>query len=282
MRLGVTMFVTDRSIGPDALAREIEARGLDSLYVPEHTHIPVGRRTPAPMGEPLPEEYHRTYDPFVALAAAAAVTTRIRLATGICLVAQRDPIVTAKEVASLDHYSGGRFVFGVGFGWNEDELEDHGVAMGDRREVARDKILAMQALWADEPEGYDSTRARVAPSWAFPKPVQRPRPPILIGGGAGPKLFAHIAEYGDGWIPIGGAGVRDSLPALRAAAEEAGRDPSSLQVVIFFAMPTRDKLEYYRELGVTEVVSALPSAGPDKVLPLLDRYAELVGLAHDS
>jgi probable F420-dependent oxidoreductase len=282
VKLGVTMFVTDRSIGPDALAREVEGRGLDSLYVPEHTHIPVGRRTPAPMGEPLPEEYHRTYDPFVALTAAAAATTRISVATGICLVAQRDPIVTAKEVASLDLFSGGRFVFGVGFGWNEDELEDHGVTMAERRDAAREKILAMQALWADEPEGYDGKFVRFPPSWAFPKPVQRPRPPILIGGGAGPKLFAHIAEYADGWIPIGGAGVRESLPALHAAAAEAGRDPSALRVVIFFAMPTKEKLEYYLGLGVSEVVSAVPSAGPDTVLPLLDRYAELVDLAHES
>jgi probable F420-dependent oxidoreductase len=276
VRLGVTMFVTDRSIGPDVLAREVEARGLDSLYVPEHTHIPVARRTPAPMGEPLPEEYRRTYDPFVALTAAASATTRIRLGTGICLVAQRDPIVTAKEVASLDLFSGGRFTFGVGFGWNEDELEDHGVALSERRDVAREKVLAMQALWADEPEGYEGKHATVSPSWAFPKPVQRPRPPILVGGGAGPKLFAHIAEYGDGWIPIGGAGVRESLPALHEAAEKAGRDPATIGVAIFFAMPTAEKLEYYRQLGVTEVVSAVPSATADTVLPLLDRYAQLV------
>ena len=277
MRLGVTMFVTDRSIGPDDLAREVEARGLDSLYVPEHTHIPVGRRTPAPMGEPLPEEYQRTFDPFVALTAAASATSRIRLGTGICLVAQRDPIVTAKEVASLDFYSGGRFVFGVGFGWNADELEDHGVSMGERRAVGREHILAMQALWADDPQGFDGKHASVSPSWAFPKPVQRPRPPILIGGGAGPTLFSHVAEYADGWIPIGGAGVRESLPALRRAAEEAGRDPSAIEVVIFFAMPTREKLEYYREIGVAEVISAVPSATADVVLPLLDRYATLVG-----
>ena len=281
MRLGVTMFVTDRSIGPDALAREVEARGLDSLFVPEHTHIPVGRRTPAPMGEPLPEQYRRTYDPFIALTAAASATSRIRLGTGVCLVAQRDPIVTAKEVASLDLYSGGRFVFGVGFGWNEDELEDHGVAMSERREVARDKVLAMQALWADDPAGYEGKHVRVSPSWAFPKPVQRPRPPILVGGGAGPKLFAHIAEYADGWIPIGGAGVRESLPALHEAAEKAGRDPATIEVMIFFAMPTADKLDYYRQLGVTEVVSALPSDTADTVLPLLDRYAQLVPAARD-
>jgi probable F420-dependent oxidoreductase len=231
------------------------------------------------MGEPLPEEYRRTYDPFVALTAAASATSRIRLGTGICLVAQRDPIVTAKEVASLDLYSGGRFVFGVGFGWNEDELRDHGVAMAERRDVARDNILAMQALWADDPQGYDGKHVRLSPSWAFPKPPQRPRPPILVGGGAGPKLFSHIAEYADGWIPIGGAGVRESLPALHEAMDKAGRDPATLDIAIFFAMPTKEKLDYYRELGVTEVVSALPSATADTVLPLLDRYAQLLGTA---
>ena len=279
--MGVTMFVTDRSIGPAVLAREVEARGLDSLYVPEHTHIPIGRRTPAPMGGPLPDEYGRTYDPFVALTAAASATDRIRLGTGVCLVAQRDPIVTAKEVASLDLFSGGRFVFGVGFGWNEDELEDHGVAMADRREVAREKLLVMEALWANDPRGYEGQRVRVSPSWAFPKPIQRPRPPILLGGGAGSRLFAHLAEYADGWIPIGGAGVRESLPALHDAAEKVGRDPATIEVVIFFARPTKEKLDYYRQLGVTEVVSAVPSATADTVLPLLDRYAQLVAAARD-
>jgi probable F420-dependent oxidoreductase len=280
VKLGVTMFVTDRSIRPDELGREVEARGLDSLYVPEHTHIPVSRRTPAPAGEPLGEQYFRAYDPFVALTAAAAVTTRITVGTGICLLAQRDPIVTAKEVASLDLLSGGRFVFGTGFGWNEDEMADHGVLYSQRREVHREKMLAMQQLWANEIGSFAGAHVTVSPSWSWPKPVQQPRPPVLIGGGAGPKMFAHIAEYADGWIPIGGGGVRESLPALHQALAEAGRDPASLQLVLFGSLPTPAKLEYFSTLGVTEVVCNLPSAGADETLPVLDHYAELVSQAH--
>ena len=276
MQLGVTMFVTDGSIGPAALAGEVEQRGFDSLYVPEHTHIPIGRRTPAPMGEPLPEQYGRTLDPFVSLTAAATSTTRLRIGTGVCLVAQRDPIVTAKEVASLDALSGGRFVFGIGFGWNVDEMEDHGVTYQSRREVVADKIAAMKALWAPDPVGFEGTYARVEPSWAWPKPVQQPHPPILIGGGAGPRLFSAIASFADGWIPIGGAGIREALPALHQAAETAGRDPHTIRIVVFGALPTPGKLDYFAGLGVTEVVASLPSAGPDDTRAKLDRYAELL------
>jgi probable F420-dependent oxidoreductase len=277
MRLGVTMFVTDVSMDPAALARAVEERGLASVYVPEHTHIPVSRRTPPPTGDAeLREEYKRTYDPFVALSAAAAVTERITVGTGICLVAQREPIVTAKVVASLDVLSGGRFVFGVGFGWNEDELAHHGVPMADRRDVAREHVLAMQRIWRDDEAEFAGEHVRFSASWSWPKPVQRPGPPVLIGGAAGPKLFAHVAEYADGWIPIGGAGVRRALEDLRAAAEAAGRDPSTLRVVPFGTIPDPGKLDYYRELGVDEVVLRLPSARADVVLPQLDRFAELV------
>jgi len=275
-RLGVTMFATDRSIDPVTLARAVEERGLASLYVPEHTHIPVSRRTPAPTGDDqLAEEYRRTYDPFVALAAAAAVTERITLGTGVCLVAQREPIVTAKAIASLDQLSGGRFTFGIGFGWNEDELEHHGVTMPQRRAVAREHVLAMQALWRDDEAAFSGDHTEFSPSWSWPKPVQRPGPPVLIGGAAGPKLFAHIAEYADGWIPIGGAGVRDALVDLHAAAERVGRDPASLRVVPFGTVPDPGKLDYYAGLGIDEVVLQLPSAPADRVLALLDSYAQL-------
>ena len=276
MRIGVTMFVTDTSIGPVELAVAAEERGLDSLFVPEHTHIPASRKTPAPMGEPLPDQYYRCMDPFVSLTAAATATRRLRVGTGICLVAQRDPIITAKEVASLDRVSGGRFVFGIGFGWNEDELEDHGVRMRDRRAVVRERMLAMEALWRDEVASFDGEHVRLSPSYAWPKPVQQPRPPVLIGGAPGPALFSHIAEYADGWIPIGGGGVRDALPQLHGAVEQAGRDPASISIVPFFVAPTREKLEYYAGFGATEVVCGLPSAGPDRVLPELDVIAELV------
>ncbi len=271
------MFMTDQSIGPVELARAVEARGFYSLYIPEHTHIPTSRKTPPPTGEPeLPEEYKRTLDPFVALAAAAAVTSRLKIGTGVCLVAQRDPIVLAKEVASLDLVSGGRVVFGIGVGWNVDEMETHGVAFRTRRARVRESVLAMQRLWAEEKAGFHGEFVRFEESWSWPKPVQRPRPPILIGGMAGPKLFAHVAEYGDGWIPIGGAGVRAALPALRGAMEQAGRDPADLQVVTFGSIPDPAKLEYYASIGVTEVVFRLPPKPADAVLPLLDQYARLV------
>lgn len=271
------MFVTDTSIDPITLAREVESRGLASLYVPEHTHIPVSRRTPPPTGEAeLAEEYKHTYDPLAVLAAGAAVTERITLGTGICLVAQREPIVTAKAVATIDRMSRGRFAFGIGFGWNEDELGDHGVAMADRRAVAREHVLAMQALWRDDEAEFSGEHTRFSRSWSWPKPVQRPGPPVLIGGAAGPKLFAHIVEYADGWLPIGGAGVRGALAELGAAAERVGRDPASLRVVPFGTLADRAKLDYYAELGIDEVVLRLPSAPADRVLPLLDSYAELV------
>jgi probable F420-dependent oxidoreductase len=280
MRIGVTMFATDRAIGPADLAREAEARGFASLYFPEHTHIPVSRRTPPPTGDAeLPEEYRRTLDPFVALAFAASVTSTLRLGTGICLVAQRDPIVTAKAVATLDLLSGGRFVLGVGYGWNEDEMESHGVDPRHRRALAREHVLAMERLWADEVASFAGEHARVPPSWSWPKPVQRPRPPVLIGGAASPRLFAHVAEYADGWMPLGGAGVAASLPALREAVQAAGRDPSAIQVVVFGAVPDEGKMARYAALGVSEVVVRVPSAGRDEVLPELDRHARWVAWA---
>ena len=283
MRIGITMFATDRSIGPAELAREAEARGFHSLYVPEHTHIPVSRRTPPPTGDAaLPEEYKRTLDPFVALAAAASVTSRIRLGTGICLVAQRDPIVTAKAVATLDLLSGGRFVLGVGVGWNEDEMESHGVAPGQRRARTREHVLAMQRLWADDVASYEGEHVRVPPSWSWPKPVQRPRPPIVMGGAPGPKLFAHIAEYADGWMPIGGAGAAAALPALHEAARARGRDPATIRVVIFGAVPDEGKMARYAQIGVSEVVVMLPSAGRDVVLPALDHHARWVDWARSA
>ncbi len=277
MRLGITMFATDRSMDVVALARAAEDRGLASLYLPEHTHIPVSRRTPPPTGEvELAEEYRRTLDPLVALAACASVTTTLRLGTGIALVAQREPIVTAKAVASLDLLSRGRVTLGVGFGWNEDELTHHGVAMGDRRAVAREHVLAMQALWRDDEAAFHGEHVQLDASWSWPKPIQPGGPPVLLGGAAGPKLFAHIAEYGNGWIPIGGGGVREALPALHAATEAAGRDPGTLSVIPFGTMPDRGRLEYYATLGIDEVVLRVPSAPEAEVLPVLDQAAALV------
>jgi probable F420-dependent oxidoreductase len=282
MRYGITMFATDVSIDIVELAREAEARGLQSLWLPEHTHIPVSRRTPPPTGDAtLAEEYRRCLDPLVALGAVASTTTSLRLGTGILLAAQREPIVTAKAVATLDHLSGGRAALGVGFGWNEDELEHHGVAMPARRAVAREVVLAMQALWADDEATFEGEHVQFGPSWSWPKPVQagadgRPRVPVLHGGAPGPKLFAHIAEYGDGWIPIGGAGLTDAIPQLREVVAEAGRDPAGLEIVPFGSIPDPGKLDHFERIGVTECVFRLPSAPRDVVLPLLDQQAALV------
>ncbi len=276
LRYGITMFATDVSIDVVELAREAEARGFESIWLPEHTHIPVSRRTPPPTGDAqLAEEYRRSMDPLVALAAVASVTERLRLGTGILLPAQREPIVTAKAIATLDHLSGGRVALGVGFGWNEDELEHHGVAMRDRRDVTRERLLAMQALWSDDEASFEGEHVRFGPSWSWPKPIER-RVPILHGGAAGPKLFAHIAEYGDGWIPIGGAGLTAAIPQLREAVAEAGRDPDALEIVPFGSIPDPGKLDHFERIGVTECVFRLPSAPRDEVLPLLDEQAALV------
>ena len=271
------MFATDVSMAVPELAVESEARGLASLFLPEHTHIPVSRGTPPPTGDAeLAEEYRRTVDPFVVLAAAAALTDTIRLGTGICLVAQREPIVTAKAVATLDLVSRGRFDFGIGFGWNREEMADHGVDPATRRAVVREHVAAMRALWRDDVSSFDSEYVRFEPSWAWPKPVQPGGPPVLLGGAPGPTLFAHVAEYADGWLPIGGAGIREALPALAAACESAGRDPVSVRVIPFGTVPNDSKLEYYASLGINEVVLRLPTAPRDVVLPILDRYAPFV------
>lgn len=277
MRLGVTMFPTDRSMDISELARATEERGFSSLYVPEHTHIPTSRATPAPTGDKeLPEYYRRTLDPFVALTAAATVTSRLRVGTGVCLVAQRDPVVTAKEVATLDFLSSGRFTFGIGFGWNVEEMADHGVEYRERRAVAREKVLAMQRLWQDDEAAFSGEHVTLSPSWSWPTPVQQPYPPVLIGGGGGPTLFAHIVEYADGWIPIGGAGLTKAVPELRRRGEDAGRDPGELEVIPFGTVPERGKLDHYASLGIDEVVVRAPSAAADTVLRVLDEYAPFV------
>jgi probable F420-dependent oxidoreductase len=274
MKIGVAIHATDLAMSPIELAREAEARGYDSLYVPEHTHIPTSRRTPAPTGDAvLGDEYRRTLDPYVALGAAAAVTERIRLGTGIALVAQHDPIALAKALATLDFVSNGRLVFGIGYGWNREEMENHGIDVRRRRALVREKVLAMQQLWSEDVAEFHGEFVRFEKSWAWPKPVQKPRPKILIGGAAGPTLFAHIAEYADGWMPIGGAGLKAALPDLRRAMEERGRDPETLQIAPMGVLPDAAKLEYYESIGVTEAILRVPPAPRDAVLPVLDEYA---------
>ncbi|MFE6285795.1 LLM class F420-dependent oxidoreductase [Streptomyces sp. NPDC057877] len=277
MRIAVTIFLTDETITPTRLARELEQRGFAGLYLPEHTHIPVERTTPYPGGGDLPREYGRTLDPFITLGQAAAVTERLGLGTGITLVAQHDPIDLAKQIATLDQLSGGRFTLGLGFGWNVEEAADHGVEWRTRRDLVRDRMRLMRALWADEPMAYEGEFGGVRASFAYPKPVQKPRGPVsgprtLVGGAAGPKLFAHISEYADGWMPIGGRGLSDSLPVLRAAWSDAGRDPGALQVVPYAVHPTPGKLAHYADLGVEETVVQLPPGGEAEVLRTLDAY----------
>lgn len=279
MRIATTIFLTDETITPVRLAHQLEQRGFAGLYLPEHTHIPVSRETLYPAGGDLPPEYGRTLDPFVALAQAAAVTERLALGTGITLIAQHDPIDLAKQIATLDHLSDGRFTLGVGFGWNVEEAADHGVEWSTRRELGRDRMALMRALWSAEPTPYAGEFGSVRASYAYPKPAQEPRgalvgPRTLIGGAAGPKLFAHIAEYADGWMPIGGRGLSESVPRLRTVWEEAGRDPKDLQVVPYAVLPSPGKLAHYADLGVDEVVLQLPPAAEPEVLRALDAYAE--------
>ena len=277
MKFGLAFHTSDRAMSPVEVAREAEARGFDSLYVPEHTHIPVSRRTPAPTGEAeLPDVYRRTYDPYIALAAAASVTKTLRLGTGVALPAQHDLLALAKEIATLDLVSGGRFTWGIGFGWNREEAENHGVSFTQRREVVREKVSAARALWSAEVAEYNGQHVRFEASWQWPKPVQRPGPPVLIGSGAGPKAFAAIAAYADGWMPIGGGGVRAALPELARAMEREGRDPASLAVVPLGIMPDPGKLDHYQSIGCTEVAFRLPSGGPSEVLSALDDLARVI------
>ncbi len=279
MRLGITVFLTDQGIDPATLGREVEARGFDSLYVPEHTHLPVRNAVPPGLVEGVRlEDYRRSLDPWVALAATATATTHLGVGTGVALVAQHDPIVLAKQIATLDHISHGRVTLGVGYGWNRDELEDHGVAFGDRRAVVAEHLACMQALWTDDEASFAGTHVTLPPTYAWPKPHQRPRVRTLIGGGAGPRLFEAIAAHADGWMPIGGAGVADVLPALRAAFEAAGRDPAHAEVVPFGTVASSAKLTYFRELGCDEVVLRVPMGTKDEVRRALDDLVPFLDL----
>lgn len=274
MQVSLMQFVTDLTPPPQSVAPWAEERGFAGFYVPEKTHVPISRQTRWPGGE-LPDWYRRCQDPFVVLAAAAAVTTRLRVGTGACLVALHDPILLAKQIASLSQISDGRFMFGVGFGWNVEELADHGVPFAERIAVTLDKLAAMRTLWAAEPQRYKGRYADVPPSWAWPKPA--PAPPVLFGCRPSLRAFDLIAEHGDGWQPIEGYGeLLPALPMLHAAFENADRDPSTAQVCVYSSAGDARTLNDYRAAGVAEVALALPSAGADDVLAALDRFAPLV------
>jgi probable F420-dependent oxidoreductase len=274
MQVGVRIFATDYAIRVDDLARAAEERGFESLWLPEHTHIPVSRRSPWPGGPVLPPEYWHTHDLFVALATAAAVTTRLRVGSGICLVVERDPIITAKEVASLDTLSRGRFLFGIGGGWNAEEMEDHGTTFTTRWKLLRERVLAMKRIWSEDEASFEGELVRFPPLWSWPKPVQRPHPPILLGG-HGRRALERVVDYCDGWMPIGArAGdVEAGIAALRRVAADRGRDPASLSVSVYGAPMDAAALERLRAIGVDRAILALPSAGAEVVLPLLDRGA---------
>ena len=278
MRYGITIFATDQVWRIDEAAVEVEARGSTSLWIPEHTHIPTSRHTPPPTGDAvLGEEYRHMFDPFVALAAAGTRTTNLRLGTGIALIAQREPIVTAKAIATLDHLTGGRVDLGIGFGWNVDEMEQHGIDPATRRERTREHVQAMRALWTDEVAEFHGDFVDVAPSWSWPKPVQAGGPPVLLGSAPAPKALAAVAAWCDGWLPIGGGGIREALPSLHEACETVGRDPSTVRIVPFGTLYEPGKLDYYASIGIEEVVLRVPAGGRDQVLGHLDRLVAETG-----
>ena len=270
---GVQMFPTDYAIQPVALAKAVEERGFDSLFFPEHTHIPASRATPFPGGGDLPKQYWHTHDPFVALGACAAVTERIRLGTGICLVIERDPITLAKEVASLDVLSNGRFVLGVGAGWNREEMENHGANYPKRWAEMREKILAMKQIWTEEEAEYHGEFVDFDKLWSYPKPIQAGGPPIWIGANS-KWVFDRVAEYADGWMPIGGMGS-GAMESLQQACAARGRDAKNIELALFGAPDDKAQLQGRIEQGFSELIFSLPAAPAEKILPLLDSYAEL-------
>ena len=278
MHFGILMFAADYAIRPDELAIAAEARGFESVFFPEHTHIPSSRRSPYPGGGELPKEYSHTHDLFVTLAAAAAVTKKIKVGAGICLIVERDPITTAKEVASVDFLSNGRLLFGIGGGWNAEEMEHHGTAFKTRWKLLRERVLAMKEIWTKDEAEFHGEFVNFDPIWSWPKPAQQPHPPVLIGG-AGPRTLDRVIEYGDGWMPIGGrtgAVLGEKIKELQEKAQAAGRGP--IPVSVFGVPPSKEALESYEAMGVERVLFGLRPEGAENVIPALKRYAEVAGL----
>ncbi len=275
MRFGLMTFPTDSSIAPAELGRAAEDAGFETLLFAEHTHIPVSRETPNPRGGDLPDKYWHTHDPFVALATVAHATTKLRIGTGICLVVERDPITTAKQVGSLDLLSGGRFDFGVGGGWNREEMRNHGTDPGRRFAIMRERVLAMKEIWTKDEAEFHGELVDFDPIWAWPKPVQKPHPPVLVAGN-GPGTLERVLEYGDGWIPIPGRGavpLGEGTARLREMAAERGRDP--VPVTVFGARPQTEVLDHYAAAGVDRVLFALPPVEAAEAIKFLDTYANL-------
>ena len=278
MQIGAAMFFTDYSMGLAELGVALEERGFESVWAPEHSHIPLSRKSPFPSGGELPKQYYDAMDPFVTLSAAAAVTKKLKVGTGVCLVIQRDTIQTAKAVASLDQVSGGRFLFGIGGGWNQDEMEDHGTVYATRFKKMREQIEAMREIWTKSKPEYHSETVNFPPMMTWPKPVQNPLPVIV--GGAFPHGARRALRYGNGWIPHSRRphyeDVTDFLPQFRQMAAEAGRDPAEVPVTVWGVPEDADRLRRYRDQGVARVVVSLPSEPAAKTLPRLDRWAELI------
>lgn len=281
MRYGISLFTSDRGITPATAAQAVEKCGFDAFYVPEHTHIPVNRASnhPGTGTDALPDDrYMRTLDPWVALGTAASVTSRIRLGTSVALPLEHDPITLAKTIASLDHLSGGRVTFGVGYGWNAEELADHGVDPKKRRTALREYLEAMQALWTQEEASYDGQFVKFGPSWAWPKPVQQPRPPVLVGAGASEKTFGWIARSADGWIttPIE-QDIEDNVTLLRKIWADASRTGQP-EIIVLAGKPDADKLARWQDLGVSEALFGMPDADEEQVLAYLQRLASKLGI----
>jgi len=274
MHFGVTMFLTEYTLPVSDLARAAEDLGFESLWIPEHTHIPADRRSPWPGGADLPREYSHSLDPFLCLTAAATVTTQLNLGTGVCLVIERDPITLAKEVTTLDRLSGGRFLFGVGGGWNLEEMANHGTDPARRWALMRERILAMKQIWTQDEAEFHGELVQFDRMWQWPKPVQQPHPPIVVGGN-GPHTLRRVIEYGDEWMPITGRGdqpVEQRIGELARMAEQAGRSP--IPISIWGVRPDPRAIEEFAKLGVGRCIFGLPAAGADEVLPRLKRYAD--------
>ncbi|MEE2673018.1 MAG: LLM class F420-dependent oxidoreductase [Myxococcota bacterium] len=275
MKFGIATFPTDYSIAPTDLAVGLEERNFESMWVAEHSHIPASRKSPWPGGAELPKMYYDVMDPFVVLSAAAAVTSQLKLATGICLVVQRDPFQTAKQIASLDQISNGRFLFGIGGGWNAEEMADHGTAFDSRFRLMRERIEAMKLIWSESQAEYHGKLVDFAPLMTWPKPVQKPHPPIHVGG-AFPGAVRRAIRYGNGWMPIHGRdSIVDQLPELREMATEAGRDPEDIEVTIYGCPAQPEVVESYREAGVQRLVFGLPPEDRGATLSRLDRMREI-------
>ena len=277
MHIGVMIFDTDYSMPVNELAIALEERSFESLFVPEHTHIPASRESAWPGGANLPKDYWHTFDPFVSLSFAAAATKNLKVGTGICLLPQRDTIVAAKLVASLDRMSGGRFLFGIGGGWNKEEMGHHGVAYTERFARMEEQVAAMKGLWQEEEFGYQGEYVNFTPSWAHPKPVQTPHPPILLGGESDYTL-RRVVNYCDGWLPRArhGFDAAANMTRLHEMADSVGRSMETLSVTVFGAPGDRATLSSYQEAGVERALLGLPSADKDVVLPMLDKFQELL------